>query len=102
MAKYVYIWEYKAKNNSIKEFEEFYNSQGTWVELFKLANGYIKTDFFKDKIEHNRFITVDYWESYEAYDQFRIDFDEKFQELDQKCAHYTLGEKKMGEFTLIE
>jgi heme-degrading monooxygenase HmoA len=102
MTKYVYIWEYKVNFNFINEFERHYNSQGSWVKLFKKANGYIETHFFKDKTEINRYVTVDYWESYEAYKTFREKFSFQFDELDNKCEQYTIKENKIGDFILIE
>ncbi|MHA1984122.1 MAG: antibiotic biosynthesis monooxygenase family protein [Candidatus Hodarchaeales archaeon] len=102
MSKYVYIWEYKVKPGFIKEFEEAYNSQGTWVELLKRANGYLETYFFKDKTDPFRYVTVDYWSSFEEHQLFRRTFDIQFQELDKKCEQYTLDEKKIGDFSVIE
>jgi heme-degrading monooxygenase HmoA len=102
MPKYVYIWEYKVKPDFIEEFEEAYNSQGKWVGLFKKANGHLETYFFKDQTDPFRYVTVDYWTSYEAHQLFRKDFDIEFQELDKICEEYTIKEKKIGDFSVIE
>ncbi|MHA2105650.1 MAG: antibiotic biosynthesis monooxygenase family protein [Candidatus Hodarchaeales archaeon] len=102
MSKYVYIWEYKVKSEFINKFEEAYNSQGLWVSLFKKANGYLETQFFKDKSDPSRYVTVDYWSSHEAHQLFRKDFEMQFEELDNQCEQYTKEEKKIGDFNVFE
>lgn len=102
MSKYVYIWEYHVKKEFINKFEETYSPHGIWVSLFKKADGYLETHFFEDKTDPSRYVTVDYWISHEAYQIFRKNFENEFEKLDKMCEEYTIEEKKIGDFRIIE
>jgi len=45
-----------------------------------------------------RFITIDHWESKEAWEAFRARFAEEFEALDGKCAAWTTHEAEIGRF----
>jgi len=95
---FVYIWEYIVKEDHLSEFKSNYGPEGTWVQLFRKAEGYISTDFHQDISNSNRFITVDFWNSKEDCDHFREQFAEEFNDLDQLCENYTDEERLLGDF----
>jgi len=95
---FVYIWEYRVKPECVNEFKKFYGPDGDWVQLFRKADGYVKTDLHQDFSDKCRFITVDFWETKQYRDHFRVKFAEEFMILDAHCEGFTSTEKLIGDF----
>jgi hypothetical protein len=47
------------------------------------------------------YITVDYWESYDAVQVFRKKFSQEFLVLDEKCERFTNTEIYLGDFDIV-
>ena len=101
MSVFTYSWEYYVNSDYKNDFIKEYNQQGSWVTLFKNVDGYIKTELLKDRNDGTRFITIDYWKSYEHYKSFIDKYKTEIEELDKKCEAYTVKEKKIGDFMLL-
>ncbi len=97
-AGYVYAWEYVVVPNRIEDFKRIYGREGEWVQLFGLAPGYIRTELHRDCRQPDRFLTIDYWESRSAWEEFRSRFAARFDELDARCGEFTLREIEIGRF----
>jgi quinol monooxygenase YgiN len=95
---YTYIWDYEVAEPHVGDFERTYGSDGDWVQLFRLARGYIRTELHRDCRRPDRFLTIDYWESRAAWETFRADFAEQFEELDARCGGLTVRETEIGRF----
>jgi heme-degrading monooxygenase HmoA len=100
-AQYTYIWEYLVLPDRVDEFEELYGPQGAWRELFQQSTGYIKTELHRDRSQLNRFVTVDYWESYDAWLDWRALFEARFQQLDRRGGQLTAEEREVGRFHCV-
>lgn len=98
---FVYIWEYKVKEEYILEFEKVYGPEGDWIKLFKKSKGYIATDLHQDISNTHRFLTVDTWNTKEDRDNFRNRYSKEFELLDEHCESFTEKEKLIGEFYSI-
>jgi heme-degrading monooxygenase HmoA len=98
---YIYIWDFQVKPGSQSRFEEIYGPVGSWVQLFRRARGYIRTDLIQDLQKANRYVTIDYWDQESSYHTFREQFAEQFQAVDQECQELTLSEVSLGEFSLV-
>ena len=98
---FTYIWEYLVKDNFLSEFITAYGPEGDWVQLFRKAGGYIKTNLHQDTTNPNRFITVDFWKTRNDRDNFRKRFSDEFEKLDQRCEQFTESEKFLGDFDSI-
>lgn len=85
----------------VAEFEELYGPQGTWSDLSRQSTGYIKTELHRDRSQRNRFITVDYWESYDAWLDWRARFEAQFEELDRRGELLTTDEREPGRFHCV-
>lgn len=96
---YSYIWEYIVAADSIDEFEKLYGASGAWVELFRRADGYVRTELHRDRNHPGRYITVDYWASSKDHANFRTYFAREFEELDRFGENLTESESFLGEFT---
>lgn len=98
MRPYSYIWEYCVEPTRRTEFEQRYGSSGAWVALFRRAEGYIDTLLLQDASDPLRYITVDRWQSVNAYRAFREQFAQEYSDLDRECEGLTSVETSLGEF----
>jgi heme-degrading monooxygenase HmoA len=101
-AGYVYVWEYLVSADHVRAFERTYGPAGDWVELFRRAPGYLKTELHRDRAQPRRFITIDYWESKEAWEAFRGSSAAEFEALDARCEAWTIRETEIGRFEPVE
>lgn len=95
---YVIAWEFIIRAESAAQFEAAYGPEGEWVRLFFKAGGYRETQLLRDMTDPLRYVTLDYWQSREAYDQFRKTHVEEYKALDERCEQLTVRETKLGEF----
>ena len=100
-AQYVYVWEFIVSADHASAFERTYGSSGEWVQLFRRGPGYLRSELYRDRSQPQRFITIDYWESKDAWDVFRTRFAKEFEALDAKCAAWTISEVEIGRFEPI-
>ena len=98
MSTSTYLWEFLVEPDHIEEFERHYGPQGSWVELFRQAPGYIQTLLLRDCENQRRFITIDRWESAAAYRAFRSRFSPQYADLDNRCRGLTTKENLLGSF----
>jgi len=99
---YAYVWEYSVRPDRVAEFEEAYGPGGAWVRLFERASGYLRTELLRDRRSATRYVTVDYWESAEAWVTFRRTRSAEFEAIDARCEALTLDEREIGVFLPIE
>lgn len=95
---FIYVWAYRVAPGSGVEFQQLYGPEGGWVRLFRQAPGYLGTDLYRDRDDEDRYLTIDRWESEEAFRAFRVRFAEEFERLDNAGEHLTLEETSLGEF----
>jgi heme-degrading monooxygenase HmoA len=98
-ARYTYLWEFLIEPERLEEFQRHYGPRGTWVGLFRQSPGYLETLLLQDAREPRRFITIDRWESEEAYQSFRARFAREYAELDARCQHFTTRETSLGQYS---
>ena len=67
------------------------------MRLFRQAPGYLDTVLYRDRNDRNRYVTIDRWESEQAFRDFRAGFAEDFERLDIDGEHLTLEETPLGE-----
>jgi heme-degrading monooxygenase HmoA len=99
---YVYVWEYQVHATAAAEFIRHYGADGTWVALFRQADGYLGTELLRDRDAPNRFMTIDRWRDEAAFASFRGQFAEPFEALDRRCAALTAMETPRGHFHVVD
>ena len=99
MTGYTYLWEFIVEPEHADEFERHYGPQGSWVQLFRQAPGYIETLLLQDSTNPHRFITLDRWNNDAAYRKFRSEFSQQYAALDSRCEKLTIRETLIGEFS---
>lgn len=98
---YIAIWEYQVKADCITVFEETYSAEGDWAQLFKKHPGYLGTELLRNAQQPRRYITIDRWVSFEAYNSFKAEWQAEYRELDAHCEHLTDRETFLGDFSSI-
>ena len=99
-AGFAYVWEFHVAPEHVRDFERAYGPEGDWARLFRLHDGYVRTDLLRDTASMGRYLTVDYWKTQAACDEFRRRFNREFEALDTRCGQWTLSEAHLGNFTL--
>jgi heme-degrading monooxygenase HmoA len=98
---YVIVWGFRPKAGREREFETAYGSNGVWAKFFKSGVGYIGTILHHD-VEHvDRYMTIDYWVSQEAYESFRNEHKREYEEVDRQMEALTEHELRIGAFYSI-
>lgn len=92
------LWRFKPLPHQVAAFEAAYAPQGAWGTLFSRAEGYLGTDLLKARDDSGAYITVDRWESDQAYWRFRQRFHAQYSELDMRMEGLTLEETFLGQF----
>jgi heme-degrading monooxygenase HmoA len=99
---YIILWEFSARAGHEKEFEGFYGPQGDWARFFARGEGFLGTELLRDWGGPRRYLTLDRWESREAYEHFRSRFAAEYEALDRLAEGLTESEVHLGSFTTGE
>ena len=100
--RFVYIWKYTVRDEFIEAFLTAYGPEGTWAEFFKNDENYLGTDLLRDDSNDNTFMTIDYWTSKSARDDFRAKNETEFNHIDRQCEEFTVDEKLIGDFSIVD
>ena len=90
------IWEFHVKADCVAEFERAYGPEGAWVQFLRKGKGYLETELLKK--DDGVYVTIDRWESREAYASFSEQHKAKYAELDRRCESLTVSEQLIGAF----
>ena len=93
---YAILWEYIVKAGRETEFEQIYCSNGDWAQLFKQDEGYLGTDLLRDTEIPRRYITIDRWVSFAAFDSFKAKYHREYEAIETVCEHLTEHEGRIG------
>jgi len=95
------VWEFHVAPGKEEEFEQHYGPQGTWVQLFRKAKEFVRTDLLRDPEIRGRYLTVDCWTTLGAYDAFKQNFAAEYKTIDAQMEALTQGETKVGVFETV-
>jgi quinol monooxygenase YgiN len=96
--EFVVVWEFRVSVDARERFEIQYGPHGDWAALFAQSSEYVRTDLVQDSEDPLRFLTLDFWKSREAYEQFRQIHAAEYRAIDARCEALTEGEKEIGRF----
>lgn len=97
---FIYVWAYRIPPQKAHEFRRLYGPEGAWAQLFSQAPGCVDTHLYRDRNDGDRYMTIDRWESEEAFKSFRTRFANDFERIDREGDQLTLEETPLGEFSL--
>jgi heme-degrading monooxygenase HmoA len=92
------LWEFFVRPENQREFECLYGADGDWAQCFRQGAGYLGTELVRDLKNARRYVTVDRWESREAYEVFKSSHASAYKMLDERCERLTEREAEIGAF----
>lgn len=95
---FVTLWQFEVKRGCEELFETAYGPEGEWVRLFRRDARYRGTRLLREVGPERVYVTIDEWESREAYEEFRARYAAEYAEIDGKCEGLTTSEKSLGEY----
>src|SRR5579864_7201993 len=102
LSEFVVVWEFCVRPDQQRTFEKAYASDGIWATFFRSGDGYVGTELIRDREEPLRYLTIDVWQSRQAYELFKKKNRAEYQAIDQRCESLTRTEKLIGEFQSVE
>lgn len=96
---FVRIWQFLVQPDKADGFRAAYGPDGTWARLFERAAGYLGTELLGSTTDPNTYLTVDRWESSEAWEVFLRQWQEDYSALDRRCESLTVAEVEVGAFS---
>ena len=98
---FLVLWEFDVKPGFESRFEKVYGPQGGWAQFFRNDPHYRETRLLRDPVRPGGYVTLDLWDSHDAYEQFRQQNREAYSALDHSCEAMILREKHLGSFDEI-
>jgi heme-degrading monooxygenase HmoA len=95
---FVILWQFDIAEDKIVGFEAAYGSHGSWATLFARSSEYQGTELLKDAYVPGRYVTIDRWQSEDAFRAFRAQYDSEYETLDRACDSLTAAETRIGAF----
>jgi len=99
---YVIAWEFRPWPGAERRFEEAYGPEGVWARLFRIGQGFVATELSRDGKDAKRYLTLDFWESKQAYETFRAQQSSEYGKIDAECENLTESEREIGQFERLE
>lgn len=95
---FVILWQFDIAEEKTADFEASYGPAGSWTQLFSRSPEYLGTELLKDAYVPDRYVTLDRWQSEEAFRAFRAEHDSDYEALDRACDSLTRAETRIGAF----
>jgi len=99
---FVALWEYEVKPGCEERFENAYGPDGEWVRLFQRDSHYYQTRLVKDALHRGVYLTMDFWESRGAYEDFMAGHRAQYEAIDPMGEELTVKERQIGWFEMVE
>jgi len=99
---FVALWEYEVKPGNEERFEKVCGPAGDWVRLFRSDSQYNQTRLVKDSLRERVYLTLDFWESREAYEEFMARHKEECGVIDRAGEGLTVSERRLGCFEAVK
>jgi heme-degrading monooxygenase HmoA len=96
---YVILWEFRPQVGQEAAFAAAYGPAGVWTALFRRSPGFLGTELLRSGESPPHYVTIDRWESRDAFESFRRAHQADYDRLDRECESMTAAEAKLGEFT---
>ncbi len=98
---FVALWEYEVKPGCEERFENAYGPDGEWVRLFGSDSNYRETRLLRDPLHIAIYLTLDFWDSRQAYEKFMAAHKKEYEALDAAGEELTSNERRVGWYELI-
>ena len=98
---FVALWEFEVKSGCEEMFEKVYGADGAWAKLFARDAAYRGTRLVRDVERERVYLTLDFWETREAYEEFKKARRLEYNRMDRESEGMTAREEKIGEFSIV-
>jgi heme-degrading monooxygenase HmoA len=95
---HVRVWQFQPAPGREEEFAAAYSEGGVWAQLFRQAEGFVGTQLLAPTEPGGPWLTLDRWQSRDAFERFQDDFGEAYRGLDAELEPLTAGELFIGAF----
>jgi len=95
------LWEYEVKPGCEERFEKVYGPAGDWARLFRSDSQYRETRLLRDPFRPSLYLTLDYWNSCQSYEEFMAAHNAEYKALDVEAEALTIKERRVGWYDLI-
>jgi len=95
---YVMVWQFDVLPGREAEFEQIYGPDGDWAKFFRQFNGFEGTELLRDLHHRGRYLTLDRWQSHDAWEVVQQKSPDRYRELDLRCDALTRHETRIGVF----
>ena len=96
--RFLIVWEFTAKPEKESLFEAAYGPEGVWVQFFRTGIGCRGTKLLRDMRQIRCYLTLDFWDSRAAYEQFRQSHAREYSVIDRECESLTERESLLGSY----
>jgi heme-degrading monooxygenase HmoA len=97
---FVALWEYEVKPGCEESFQSAYGPQGDWVRLFQRDPHFRETRLLQDLSRPRFYFTLDYWDSENSFEQFKVANKSAYAAIDRATEPLTLSERRLCTFNL--
>jgi hypothetical protein len=98
---FVALWEYEVKPGCEQRFEKAYGPDGDWVRLFRSDLDYRETRLLHDPSRTATYLTLDFWNSPQAYEKFLVEHCAEYKTLDDATEGLTANERRIGWYEIV-
>ena len=98
---FVALWEFEVKPGSELRFENAYGPSGDWARLFRTDSHFRETRLLRDPARPRCYVTLDFWDSREAYQAFKKLHQDAYAAIDRACEDLTERERNLGWFSEV-
>jgi heme-degrading monooxygenase HmoA len=95
---FVRIWQFRVDSEQADEFGAIYGPSGAWAALFRREIGFHGTQLLQSVTDSSVYITMDTWESAEAWAAFLRAWGDDYAALDRRCTTLFTEENEIGSF----
>jgi heme-degrading monooxygenase HmoA len=95
---FVRIWQFRVASERAEEFRRVYGPAGAWAELFAREIGFLGTELLQSTSDPDIFVTMDSWDSTEAWAAFLRAWGDDYTALDHQTQSLVTSEDEIGAF----
>jgi len=92
------LWEYEVKPGCEQRFEKVYGPDGDWAQLFRNNSHYYETRLVRDGFRCEVYMTLDFWETRAAFEEFVLAHQIEYQAIDAIGDELTMKKRKTRGF----
>jgi heme-degrading monooxygenase HmoA len=98
---FVRIWQFRVASEKADQFREVYGPAGPWTALFAREIGFLGTELLHSTTHPNIFLTIDTWDSAEAWAAFLRAWGNDYTAFDHRCRELCVSEGEVGCFESV-